>query len=112
MVRGSALDGTCDAAFEVSGVDDGLARAADLVRPGARIVLVGIPDEDSTTFTASTMRRKGLTLASARRMTADAYRRAITLAVRGAVDLRDFAPTRRSSAAAREIARSFSGSAQ
>ena len=41
VVRGSALDGTCDAAFEVSGVDDGLARAADLVRPGARIVLVG-----------------------------------------------------------------------
>ena len=33
------------------------------------------------------MRRKGLTLACARRMTADAYRRAITLAVRGAVDL-------------------------
>ena len=87
VVRGSALDGTCDAAFEVSGVDDGLARAADLVRPGARIVLVGIPDEDSTTFAASTMRRKGLTLACARRMTADAYRRAITLAVRGSVDL-------------------------
>ena len=87
VVRGSPLDGTCDAAFEVSGVDDGLARAADLARPGARIVLVGIPDRDSTTFTASTMRRKGLTLACVRRMTADAYRRAIALAVRGAVDL-------------------------
>lgn len=87
VVRGAGLDGTCDAAFEVSGADDGLARAADLVRPGARIVLVGIPDQDSTTFTASTMRRKGLTLASVRRMTAGAYRRAIALAVRGAVDL-------------------------
>ena len=33
------------------------------------------------------MRRKGLTLACVRRMTADAYRRAITLAVRWSVDL-------------------------
>jgi L-iditol 2-dehydrogenase len=82
-----AADGTCDVAFEVSGSDDGLGRAAGLVRPGARIVLVGIPDDDSTTFTASTVRRKGLTLAVVRRMTADAYRRATALAVRGAIDL-------------------------
>jgi L-iditol 2-dehydrogenase len=86
-VTGSALDGTCDAAFEVSGADDGLARAAVLVRPGGRIVLVGIPGDDTTTFAASTMRRKGLTLACVRRMTDNAYARAIALAVRGAVDL-------------------------
>ena len=79
--------GTCDVAFEVSGSDDGGERAAFLVRPGARIVLVGIPEADSTTFAASTMRRKGLTVAWARRMTADAYARAIAVAVRGAVDL-------------------------
>lgn len=87
VTRRSALDGTCDVAFEVSGADDGLDRAAVLVRPGTRIVLVGIPDDDSTTVAASTMRRKGLTLAFARRMTDDAYARAIALAVRGAVDL-------------------------
>ena len=81
------MEGTCDVAFEVSGFDDGLDRAAVLVRPGARIVLVGIPEDDSTTFSASTMRRKGLTLAFARRMTDDAYVRAINLAVRGAIDL-------------------------
>jgi len=86
-VPGSGRDGKCDVAFEVSGTDDGVERAAVLVRPGARIVLVGIPDADSTTFTASVMRRKGLTVAWARRMTADAYVRAISLAVRGAVDL-------------------------
>ena len=83
----SPLEGACDVAFEVSGTDDGVDRAALLVRPGARIVLVGIPEADSATFTASTMRRKGLTVAWARRMTADAYARAISLAVRGAVDL-------------------------
>jgi L-iditol 2-dehydrogenase len=86
-VPGSGREGTCDVAFEVSGSDDGLERAAFHVRPGGRIVLVGIPDADSTTVTASTMRRKGLTLAWARRMTADAYTRAISLAVREAVDL-------------------------
>jgi L-iditol 2-dehydrogenase len=79
--------GICNVAFEVSGTDDGVESAAILVRPGARIVLVGIPDVDSTTFTASAMRRKGLTVAWARRMTADAYARAISMAVRGAVDL-------------------------
>src|SRR5689334_18889779 len=84
-VDGSPAD--CDVAFEVSGADDGLDRAAVLVRPGSRIVLVGIPDDDATTFRASLMRRKGLTLALARRMTEDPYRRAIALAVRGVVDL-------------------------
>jgi L-iditol 2-dehydrogenase len=84
---GSALDSRCDVAFEVSGADDGLGRAGVLVRPGARIVLVGIPDEDSTSFPASLMRRKGLTLALVRRMTDDAYSRAIALGARGAVDL-------------------------
>ena len=83
----SELDGGCDVALEVSGADDGLERAGVLVRPGARIVLVGIPDEDSTTFQASLMRRKGLTLACARRMTENAYARAIALGTRGAVDL-------------------------
>ena len=83
----SSLDGTCDVAFEVSGADDGLVRASVLVRPGGRIVLVGIPDDDITTIAASTMRRKGLTLAFARRMTENAYVRAIALATRGAVDL-------------------------
>jgi L-iditol 2-dehydrogenase len=86
-LTGSGREGSCDVAFEVSGTDDGLARAAALVRPGARVVVVGIPDADSTTVGASALRRKGLTLAWVRRMTADAYTRAIALAVRGAVDL-------------------------
>lgn len=83
----SALDSSCDVAFEVSGADDGLERAGRLVRPGARIVLVGIPDEDSTTFQASLLRRKGLTLACVRRMTDDAYSRAISLGSQGVVEL-------------------------
>ncbi len=83
----SAFDSTCDVAFEVSGADDGLRRAGLLVRPGARILLVGIPDEDSTTFQASLLRRKGLTLACVRRMTDSAYSRAISLGSQGVVNL-------------------------
>lgn len=77
----------CDVVFEVSGADAGLATAGHLSRPGGRIVLVGIPDEDSTTFQASLMRRKGLTLAAVRRMTDSAYARGIRLATSGVVDL-------------------------
>ena len=94
VTRKSAHEGTCDVAFEVSGFDDGLDRSAVLVRPGARIVIVGIPEDDSTSVSASLMRRKGMTLAFARRMTADAYARAIGLAVRGAVDLSWLATSR------------------
>ena len=75
-----------DVAFEVAGRDDGVRVALESVRPGGRVVLVGIPDGDTTTFTASLARRKGLTIAMTRRMN-DVYPRAITLAARGVVDL-------------------------
>lgn len=84
---GTDLDSTCDVAFEVSGTDDGLGRATTLLRPGGRIIVVGIPTDDSTTFQASLMRRKGVTLALTRRMTANAYERAIALGSSGAIDL-------------------------
>jgi L-iditol 2-dehydrogenase len=75
-----------DVAFEVAGNDDGVRIALESVRPGGRVVLVGIPDDDTTTFTASLARRKGLTIALTRRMN-DTYPRAISLAARGVVDL-------------------------
>jgi L-iditol 2-dehydrogenase len=49
-------------------------------------VLAGIPDDDTTTFSASLARRKGLTLVLVRRMK-EMYPRAISLAERGLVDL-------------------------
>ena len=55
--------------------------------PGARVVLAGIPDEDSTTFTASLARRKGLTLVLVRRMK-EVYPRAAALVERGLIDVR------------------------
>ncbi len=75
-----------DVAFEIAGTNDGVRLAVDAVRPGGRVVLAGIPDDDLTTFSASVARRKGLTLALVRRMN-EAYPRAISMAARGQVDL-------------------------
>lgn len=75
-----------DVAFEVAGPDAAVAAAMVAARPGARVVLVGIPAVDSTTFPASVARRKGLTILMSRRMN-DAYPRAIRLASAGRFDL-------------------------
>jgi L-iditol 2-dehydrogenase len=76
-----------DVAFEVAGDDAALAAAVDAVRPGGRIVLVGIPDGDRTSFTASAVRRKELTIALCRRMTPADLPRAIRLAETGQIEL-------------------------
>jgi L-iditol 2-dehydrogenase len=75
-----------DVVFEVAGNDPAVALTMHLVRPGGRVVLVGIPDDDSTSFPASLARRKGLTIAMSRRMK-EAYPRAIDLVERKVIDL-------------------------
>jgi L-iditol 2-dehydrogenase len=75
-----------DVSFDVSGSPAAVDLALVAARPGARVILVGIPDEDETTFRASLARRKGLTLVAVRRMK-EVYPRAIGLAERGLVDL-------------------------
>ncbi|MCO8269952.1 alcohol dehydrogenase catalytic domain-containing protein [Actinoplanes sp. TRM 88003] len=79
-------DAAADVVFEVSGSEAAVDRALRVARPGARVVLVGIPDGDTTTFSASIARRKGLTLVTARRM-GEVYPRAIALAEQKLVDL-------------------------
>ncbi|MEU8175514.1 zinc-binding dehydrogenase [Microbispora hainanensis] len=73
-------------AFEVAGNDDAVRTAMTAARPGGRVVLAGIPDEDRTSFPASLARRKGLTLALVRRMNLT-YSRAIRLVENGSVDV-------------------------
>jgi L-iditol 2-dehydrogenase len=75
-----------DVAFEIAGTDAAVDVAIRLARPGARVVLGGIPATDSTTFPASVARRKGLTLALVRRMK-ETYPRALRLVERGLVDV-------------------------
>jgi L-iditol 2-dehydrogenase len=81
----AAVGGGTDVAFEVAGEDDAVRTAMQAARPGARIVLAGIPAGDTTTFPAALARRKGLTLVLVRRMKG-VYLRAIQLVQRGVVD--------------------------
>jgi L-iditol 2-dehydrogenase len=75
-----------DVTFECAGVDAALDDAIAAARPGGRVVLVGIPDDDRTSFTASIARRKGLSLVFSRRMK-HTYPRAIRLVETGRVDV-------------------------
>jgi L-iditol 2-dehydrogenase len=76
-----------DVAFEIAGTDQAIAAAMDVVRPGGRVVLGGIPSAETSTFPASVARRKGLTITLVRRMK-EVYPRATALATAGLVDLR------------------------
>lgn len=100
-----------DVSFEVAGTDHAVHLALEAVRPGGRVVLVGIPGGDRTSFRASLARRKGLTILLSRRMGA-VYPRAIRLAQKGAVDLESMVSHRFGlidAAAALETAASRSG---
>ena len=79
-----------DVAFEAAGAPETPDQSAAMVRPGGKVVLAGIPSDDTTTFTASTIRRKGLTIKLVRRMK-HTYPRAIRLVQRGMVDVRSLA---------------------
>jgi L-iditol 2-dehydrogenase len=76
-----------DVAFDAAGTDGALADAIDWAAPGGRVVLVGIPEGDRTTFGAAVARRKELSLLFCRRMRSSDLDRAISLAADGRVDL-------------------------
>jgi L-iditol 2-dehydrogenase len=97
-----------DVAFEAAGNDDAVRLALDAARPGGRVVLAGIPDNDTTTFRAATARRKGLTIAMVRRMN-EVYPRAIGLVERGVVDLESLVTARFGLG---EVSRAFADAAQ
>jgi len=89
--RGELLAATgghgVDVAFEVAGEDDALETSIALAAPAATVVVVGIPATDRTAFTASTARRKGLTIKLSRRMNR-VYPDVIRLVQAGSVDVR------------------------
>ena len=96
LARGARANGTdVDVAFDASGEEDAVAAAIDLARPGGRVVLVGIPDGDRTTFPAGAARRKGLTLLVARRMKGTDLPRAIELVESGRIELSGLVTERR-----------------
>ena len=74
-----------DVVFEMAGTGEAVELTMAAARPGGRVVLGGIPASDQIAFRASIARRKGLTIAMARRMN-DVYPRAIGLVATGRVD--------------------------
>jgi L-iditol 2-dehydrogenase len=76
-----------DLVLEATNSPMGFQVAAETVRIGGRIVLVGIPDGDQyVPLTASLLRRKGLDIRMSRRM-GHVYERAIKLVATGRVDV-------------------------
>jgi len=75
-----------DVVFEAAGENAAVEMAVATVRPGGKVILLGIPADDRTSFTASVARRKGLTLKLVRRMKLT-YPRAIQLVESGKVNV-------------------------
>lgn len=76
-----------DIAIEAAWADSSIQQAADMLRPGGRLVLVGIPGDDRLQLKHSTARRKGLDIRMVRRMK-HVYPRAIQLVQEGKIDLK------------------------
>ena len=87
MIQAATNGRGVDVAFEAAGTQDAVDTSFAAVSTGGKVVLAGIPDDDRTSFSASTARRKGLTIKLVRRMK-HTYPRAIELVTKGLVDVR------------------------
>jgi L-iditol 2-dehydrogenase len=56
-----------DAVFECCGDQDALDQAVELLKPGGRLLIVGIPEADLVTFDVHKLRRKEITVHNVRR---------------------------------------------
>lgn len=86
-IRAATRERGMDVVFEAAGEQAAVDAALAAVLPGGKVILVGIPGNDQTSFNAGTARRKGLTIKMVRRMK-HTYPRAIDLVARGLVDVR------------------------
>ena len=59
-----------DVAFECAGQQETLDQAVDVLKPGGRLMLVGIPREDRVSFAIDKIRRKEITIVNIRRQNA------------------------------------------
>jgi L-iditol 2-dehydrogenase len=75
-----------DVAFEAAGAEDTPEQAAEVLRPGGKLILTGIPKDDKLSFNASVVRQKGLTIRLVRRM-AHTYPATIQMVTNQRIDL-------------------------
>lgn len=75
-----------DAVFECAGQQETLDQGVDLLRPGGKLMMVGIPREDRVSFVPDRIRRKELTLVNVRRQN-ECTQPAIDLVAKGKVNI-------------------------
>ena len=75
-----------DVVFEASGEQEAVTNAVKILKPGGKLVLVGIPPEAKYTFNMDLMRRKELTIINVRRQN-HCVEEAIELVVSGKIDI-------------------------
>lgn len=75
-----------DVVFEASGEQDAVDNAIKILKPGGKLVLVGIPPSAQYTFDMDLMRRKELTVINVRRQN-HCVEEAIDLVISGKVDV-------------------------
>jgi L-iditol 2-dehydrogenase len=85
-IRAATKGRGVDVAFEAAGVQETVDVSVAAVLNGGKVMLVGIPDDERISFSASATRRKGLTIKLVRRMKYT-YPRAIELVSKGLVDV-------------------------
>lgn len=76
-----------DVVFEASGADETPAQSVAVVKPGRRVIIIGINRNDEIILNHSEVRRKGLTIKLVRRMRRT-YGRAIDLISKGMIDVK------------------------
>ena len=79
--------GRLDVIFDCAGSDESLHESLVAVAPGGRVVLVGVPEHDRSSFQASLARRKEISLRLSRRMIPEDLVRAAEMAGSGEVSL-------------------------
>ncbi len=82
-----------DAVFECCGEQDALDQALDLLKPGGKLMLIGIPTVDRVSFLIDKLRRKEICIQNVRRQN-ECVQPALDLIERGEVDV-DFMVTHR-----------------
>ena len=74
-----------DVVFECVGLQETIDQSLELLKPGGRLVLVGIPIEDNASFNMNNMRRKELQVQNVRRQL-DQVPRALEMIATGKID--------------------------
>ena len=78
--------GGIDVVFECAGQQETIDQAIELLRPGGKLMLIGIPREDRVSFIIDKMRRKEITVVNVRRQN-ECTQAAIDLVASGKVDI-------------------------